>query len=104
MLLFVYVGFDVLMASLFWLDPNRSGVQSVTATLFIAAGVVSLALGLMLPRRGRALRRFIIGLETLLIPLQVVISVLSILVNLGIVLSIVILVLQRSMFPKPPNR
>jgi hypothetical protein len=72
-------------------------------------GAASLALGLLFARRGRALRRTIIGFEILLVPLQLATSVRSNVPLLGVVPSIAVLVMlpegsisvatDRSMLP-----
>ncbi|MDQ3784531.1 MAG: hypothetical protein M3360_06605 [Actinomycetota bacterium] len=103
-MLFAYAVCAVLTTALLWFDPNSGSFQDTSAIVFVATGLVSLVIGLLLirsgSRPGRALRRSIIGFELLLIPLQAVLSVLSLVIWVGLVLSIVILALMRPTFPK----
>src|SRR5215218_4326516 len=89
--LFAHAAFAALTAVYFLSDPHRGTARSAAAVTFLVAGATSLVLGLPLPRRRYDLRRSIIALETLLVPLQFALSVLSDLALIGMVLSIVIL-------------
>jgi len=98
-LLFAYAGFAILAAIYLGSGPHRGFSRAAGVAFFLIAGVVSLTLGLLVSR-GDGLRRVIIGFESLLVPLQVALSILSDVVLIGAVLSIAVLVLLRPTFPK----
>lgn len=98
-LLFGYTGFAILAAIYLGSGPHRGFSRAAGVAFFLVASLVSLTLGLLVSR-GDGLRRVIIGFESLLVPLQVALSVLSDVALIGALLSIAVLALLRPTFPK----
>jgi hypothetical protein len=95
-MLFVYVGYAVPAGT--WLGSGEGVLVEVGAVCLLLAGAVSLLLALRVGRP--ATRQQAIGLHGVLVPTQFVLSIPSNLPLVGLLISTVILVLMRPVFPR----
>ena len=98
LLLFIYSGYAFLTAGMFWLTPGRGTFLTIDTIFQCVTGIVSLVTSLLLLRK-KTVRKYLIVFESILIPLQFGLSIPSSLLLIGMVLSIVVLILLKPVFP-----
>lgn len=91
------------MSGLWMLTPARGAFLTIDAVFLGITGTISLIFGLLL-MCGKTVRKFLIPFESVLIPLHFGLSVPSSLLLIGMLLSIIILILLRPMFPMMAKR
>jgi hypothetical protein len=97
--LFVYAGFAMLTAVVFWLNPESDFFQPFGAAFYALASITSLTLGLLLDR-DPVVRQAAIGLQMLSVPVQLATSTESHLPLLVTIASIASLFLLKPEFPR----